>query len=127
MYIMYIFTALEFPTCNFDFHLLTTSVNVKYYYIYTFIYRLAVLIIDTCFGNYINFFPSQPTSSCFMFFLTNLSLTQNFVYPTIFTSVPPPLNNDRSLKQIYLCDPCFMWRSRPSDCEQPMQIMEMAI
>ena len=29
--IMFIFTTLEFPTHNFDFHLLTTSVNAKYY------------------------------------------------------------------------------------------------
>ena len=28
---MYILTTLEFPTHNFDFHLLTTSVNAKYY------------------------------------------------------------------------------------------------
>ena len=31
--IMYIFTTLGFPTHNNDFHLLTTSVNAKYYYI----------------------------------------------------------------------------------------------
>ena len=30
--IMYILTTLEIPTHNFDFHLLTTSVNAKYYY-----------------------------------------------------------------------------------------------
>ena len=30
--IMYILTTLEFPTHNFNFHLLTTSVNAKYYY-----------------------------------------------------------------------------------------------
>ena len=30
--IMYILTILEFPTHNFDFHLLTASVNAKYYY-----------------------------------------------------------------------------------------------
>ena len=29
---MYILTTLEFPTHNFNFHLLTTSVNAKYYY-----------------------------------------------------------------------------------------------
>ena len=29
--IMYIFTTLEFPTPDFNFHLLTTSVNAKYY------------------------------------------------------------------------------------------------
>ena len=29
---MYIFTTLEFPTHNIDFHLLTASVNAKYYY-----------------------------------------------------------------------------------------------
>ena len=28
---MYIFTTLEFPTHNIDFHLLTASVNAKYY------------------------------------------------------------------------------------------------
>ena len=31
---MYILTTLEFPTHNFDVHLLTTSVNAKYYYNY---------------------------------------------------------------------------------------------
>ena len=30
--IMYILTTLEFPTPNFDFHLLTTCVNAKFYY-----------------------------------------------------------------------------------------------
>ena len=30
-FITYIFTTLKFPTHNFDFHLLTTSVNAKYY------------------------------------------------------------------------------------------------
>ena len=30
--IMYILTTLEFRTHNIDFHLLTTSVNAKYYY-----------------------------------------------------------------------------------------------
>ena len=30
--IMYILTTLEFPNHNHDFHLLTTSVNAKYYY-----------------------------------------------------------------------------------------------
>ena len=30
---MYILTTLEFPKHNHDFHLLTTSVNAKYYYI----------------------------------------------------------------------------------------------
>ena len=30
--IMYILTTLEFPKHNLDFHLLTTSVNAKYYY-----------------------------------------------------------------------------------------------
>ena len=29
---MYIFTTFELPTYNFNFHLLTTSVNAKYYY-----------------------------------------------------------------------------------------------
>ena len=35
--IMYIFTTLEFPTHYSEFHLLTTSVNAKYYYKYTLI------------------------------------------------------------------------------------------
>ena len=30
--VMYILTTPEFPTHNFNFHLLTTSVNAKYYY-----------------------------------------------------------------------------------------------
>ena len=30
--IMYIISTLEFPTHNLKFHLLTTSVNAKYYY-----------------------------------------------------------------------------------------------
>ena len=29
---MYIISTLEFPTHNLKFHLLTTSVNAKYYY-----------------------------------------------------------------------------------------------
>ena len=38
-----IFTTLEFSTHNFDFHLLTTSVNAKYYiYIYIFSKNLLV-------------------------------------------------------------------------------------
>jgi hypothetical protein len=42
-------------------------------------------------------FITQPLS-CFLFHLPNLLLTQNFVYPTLFSSVPPPaINNDRSL------------------------------
>ena len=32
---MYILTTLEFPKHNFEFHLMTTSVNAKYYYYYT--------------------------------------------------------------------------------------------
>jgi hypothetical protein len=36
--------------------------------------------------------------SCFVFHLPNLLLTQNLVYPTLFSSVPPPaINNERSL------------------------------
>ena len=37
---MYIFTTLEFPTHYSDFHLLTTSVNAKYYYKYNKIHVL---------------------------------------------------------------------------------------
>ena len=32
IYDMYIISTLEFPTHNIKFHLLTTSVNAKYYY-----------------------------------------------------------------------------------------------
>jgi hypothetical protein len=39
-----------------------------------------------------------PTLELFCFRLPNLLLTQNFVYPTLFSSVPSPaINNDRSL------------------------------
>ena len=42
-------------------------------------------------------FITQPLS-CFVFHLPNLLLTQNLVYPTLFSSVPPPaINNERSL------------------------------
>jgi hypothetical protein len=34
---------------------------------------------------------TQPLS-CFVFHLPNLLLTQNFVYPTLFSSVPLPAN-----------------------------------
>ena len=47
--IMYILTTLEFPKHNHDFHLLTTSVNAKYYYMF---------IILTAFGLLINFMMS---------------------------------------------------------------------
>jgi hypothetical protein len=46
-------------------------------------------------------FITQPLS-CFAFHVPNLLLTQNFVYTTLFSSVPPPppppppINNDRS-------------------------------
>ena len=44
-------------------------------------------------------FITQPLS-CFVFHLPNILLTQNFVYPTLFSSVPPPaINNERSLIQ----------------------------
>ena len=41
--IMYILTTLGFPTHNFDFHLLTTSVNAIYYYLYIYIFFLIFL------------------------------------------------------------------------------------
>jgi hypothetical protein len=47
-------------------------------------------------------FITQPLS-CFVFHLPNLLLTQNFVYPTLFSSVlPPAINNDRSLINKYM-------------------------
>jgi hypothetical protein len=53
---------------------------------------------ESCFWNDNKFlFNTQPLS-CFVFHLPNLLLTQNFVYPTFFSSVPPPtINNERSL------------------------------
>jgi hypothetical protein len=38
----------------------------------------------------INFY--YPPLSCFVFHLPNLLLTQNFVYPTLFSSVSPPFS-----------------------------------
>ena len=57
MMILYIFTTLEFPTLNSDFHLLTTSVNAKYYYIYIYIYMqvfLPVRVLTTYICNHCN-------------------------------------------------------------------------
>ena len=46
----------------------------------------------------INFY--YPTLEFFFFHLPNLLLTQNLVYPTLFSSVPPPaINNERSLRR----------------------------
>ena len=47
---MYIFTTLEFPTHNIDFHLLTASENAKYYYLCQmsgFKYRSVVAAMNT--------------------------------------------------------------------------------
>jgi hypothetical protein len=48
----------------------------------------------------INFHYPTLELFCFVFHLPNHLLTQNFVYPTLFSSVPPPaINiNDRSLR-----------------------------
>ena len=43
---MYIFTTLKFPTYNFDFHLLTKSVNAKYCYLYIIYIYIYVYIHD---------------------------------------------------------------------------------
>ena len=52
---------------------------------------------ESCFGNDNKFLLPNPLS-CFVFHLPNLLLTQNLVYPTLFSSVPPPaINNERSL------------------------------
>jgi hypothetical protein len=52
---------------------------------------------ESCFGNDNIFILPNPWVVVF-FHLPNLLLTQNFVYPTLFSSVPPPaINNDRSL------------------------------
>ena len=40
--IMYILTTLEFPKHHFEFHLLTTSVNAKYYYIYSTYFHIYI-------------------------------------------------------------------------------------
>ena len=42
---MYILMTLKFPKHYFDFHLLTTSVNAKYYY-YTLILHRHYLLIN---------------------------------------------------------------------------------
>ena len=53
--------------------------------------------MKSCFQNDNQFLFTQPLR-CFIFHLSNLLLTQNFVYPTIFSLVPPPaINNDRPL------------------------------
>ena len=41
---MYILMTLEFPTHNFDFHLLTASVNAKYYYCNAYYVLLKIII-----------------------------------------------------------------------------------
>ena len=46
---MYILTTLEFPKHNLDFHLLTTSVNAKYYYL------KYILYIYLNYLNYLNY------------------------------------------------------------------------
>jgi hypothetical protein len=48
----------------------------------------------------INFY--YPTLEFCFFHLPNLLLTQNLVYPTLFSSVPPTaINNERSLILLY--------------------------
>ena len=51
---MYILTTLEFPKHNHDFHLLTTSVNAKYYCLYT------ECLCDTIRPSPFIPFPTQP-------------------------------------------------------------------
>ena len=52
------------------------------------------------------FFIIQPFS-CFVFHLPNLLLTQNRVYPTLFSSLPlPAINNYR-----FLTDKCYIWHT----------------
>jgi hypothetical protein len=54
---------------------------------------------ESCFGNDINFLLPNPSVVLFCFSFTKVLLTQNFVYPTLFSSVPPPaINNNRFLK-----------------------------
>jgi hypothetical protein len=61
--------------------------------IFTFSLRY---LSESCFGN------DNTFLGCFVFHLPNILLAQNFVYPTLFSSVPPPaINNDRSLNSFY--------------------------
>ena len=92
-------------------HVLSLETNRKMVKIVTLIDLPIVLIYICCtllfslqylsessFGNDNTFFITQPLS-CFVFHLPNLLLTQDFVYPNIFSSVPPPINNDDYLSQ----------------------------
>ena len=76
----------------------------------------------SCFGNDNNFFITQPLS-CFVFHLPNLLVTQNFVYPTLFSSVPPhAINNDQSLTMhVYPNPPCqlSLWEETGALGENP--------
>jgi hypothetical protein len=68
------------------------------------------------------FFITQPLS-CFVFHLPNLLVTQNFVYPTLFSSVPPhAINNDQSLTMhVYPNPPCqlSLWEETGALGENP--------
>jgi hypothetical protein len=66
------------------------------------------LVFNICLSHALKIGTTQPLS-CFVFHLNNLLLIQNFVYATLFSSVPPPspppppppppaIDNDQYLK-----------------------------
>ena len=63
-FIMYIFTTLEFPTYNFDFHLLTTSVNANYIYFFlSFFWEGGLVSGEVNVGN-LQYFASFVSQNC---------------------------------------------------------------
>jgi hypothetical protein len=69
--------------------LLTNWIYCIDIWLLTLLFSLQYLI-EPCFGNDITIFITQPSSQVF-FHLPNLLLTQNFVYPTLLSSVPPAM------------------------------------
>ena len=79
--LMYIFTTLEFPTHNSDFHLLTTSINAKYYYQYTLILSIHDCLIDISTDSinscYQKFKPATSTYPYITNWVTNVTKHKN--------------------------------------------------
>ena len=117
--ILYIFTKLEFPTHNSDFHLLTTSVNAKYYSIYIYIYsaKLPLLYISGTLRQHQFITLQHPlfTSTlqnlplCYIYTLQNLllcniSALQNLPQCNISTLQNLPVYNICTLQNLALCN-----------------------
>ena len=74
-------------------HVLEMTINFYYPTLELFCFALCFSLVFCFFLFFILFL--------FFIFSPNLILTQNFVYPTFFSSVlPPAINNDRSLSNI---------------------------